>query len=229
MARESTSRGKQEFLQDIANYEKLLQNANLEADIPPRRAMRAKSLKPVIKVKRAAKPTALSKKYLQKIKKSPYLARPTYNGKPQIKLMEPAAPARRQTRSVKKRQQFEESKPLQNKFELPERKKRSALWESVANVDSEKMSFDHSIMTTNTYESLIRTIREKAEDIDFGLLCKFLPKNLEAEKQRFHIDFEADQGHIYPRGRLFSDDIDYFFKQLSDSIPSNGTDTIPLI
>lgn len=229
MARNSNFKTSLELLQDIANYEKLLERDDLESDIPPKRIrgnnkVKKKPVKTASKTNKVP-PSARKVEMQHSIK----LHRPTFSGKPQTAPIETpkVSSPRRRTRSAKKKKQPEPKTTRVSKFEFPQNREKSALWQSVVKRGKEGQSFKHMITTENTYERLIETIRNKSDDIDFGLLCNLLPKNIEYEKRRFHVNFDVDHSDLYPRGLVFSDDIDQFFKQLSDAVPKD--ENIPLI
>lgn len=215
-----------EIIRDIANYKQLLERTDLVNDIPPRRTT-------VTKKPKATKPPATSqggtatRKRLKPIKGgSQVLRRPTFTGQPQPEEQPTKAIASRsQTRSAQKKKQ--EIEFTRSKFKF--RKTKTQLWNSVANASGEGRSFEYKILTDNTYEELIKIIRERAGDIDFGLLSGFLPKNLQLEKLRFHVEFEADRSQLYPRASVFSDNIDQFCKQLSNSVSQNDLQNISFV
>lgn len=227
----NTSNMSTKLLQDIASYQQLLQRSDLEDDIPPRRFSGTKAVRKPVKKTQRAKRKPLTK-YVKAESPCLLLQRPTYFGKPGP---EPPIPrttpqrrqTRRQTQIVKKQKEREDCLSRVNRFDL--RKEKTLLWQNAVDASVQGSSFEQKILRNHTYEGLIKCIRERVDDIDFGLLSRFLPKNLELEKQRFHIDYPADYGQLYSRGSVFSDDIDHFFKQLSDSIPRNETTYIPLV
>lgn len=220
------------LLEDIANYQRLLQRTDLENDIPPRRYsgtvtvkpkaqrdLSEKKKKPMTKKSRAESPVLL-------------LQRPTFTGKPMVehpnpKPKAPTRQTRRQARIVQKKKDQDDCLRKVNKFVL--RKHKTLLWLNAVNASNHSSSFQQRVLTRHTYEQMIKCIRERVDDIDFGLLSRFLPKNLELESQRFHIDYPADYEQLYSRGSVFSDDIDQFFKQLSGSIPKSDPSFIPLV
>lgn len=229
MARESNDKLSLTLLQDIANYELLLARNDLVDDIPPKRASKKERPKRVVKQTPKTKQSERKTKKSTKAPKEQILLKPTYSGRPLAAVSEevPQTPQKRQTRSSKKRTDKEKKIANVQRFELRRSLEKSDLWKSVAECDASQQSFEQRVSASNTYESLIETIRKRADDIDFGLLCHFLPKNLNLEKQRFKVGFEVDRSHLYPRGFSFSDDIDNFFKQISGS--SSKEQMIPLI
>lgn len=229
MAREINGQISLTLLQDIAKYELLIARNDLEDDIPPKRASRKEKPKRIVKQASKTKQSEPKTKKITKSQKNQILLQPSYSGRPLAVVSELARSTsqKRQTRSTKKRIDKENRMVNFKKFNLNRNPERSFLWKSVANCDRGRQSFEQLVSAENTYESLIETIRKRADDIDFGLLCHFLPKNLDVEKQKFSVDFEVDRSQLYPKGFSFSDDIDNFFKQISGS--SSKEDLIPLV
>lgn len=102
-------------------------------------------------------------------------------------------------------------------------------------------NFDQKVVVENSYQDLIRAIKNGVKDsaIDFGMHWSFLPKNLDYEKQRFSfVDEEAvlELLKVWTtstanNNTIFSDDIDLFFRALSDSYGAaeNAKRSVPLV
>lgn len=91
-------------------------------------------------------------------------------------------------------------------------------------------SFENQFMVNNSYEKMIAILKDSDKDtVDFGMLWKLLPKNLEYENKRF--TFEQNDSELLSvmrsqKGLPFSEDIDRFLQQLDDSMASNGPPVI---
>lgn len=229
MARDSGDKLGLTLLQDIANYKLLLARSDLENDIPPKRASRKEKLKKVVKQTSKTIQRGCRTKKSSKMQKDQILLKPSYSGRllAVVSVLASQTSQKRQTRSTKKRIEKENKRVNFKKIELNRNPERSLLWKSVAESVKTQQSFEQKVSADNTYESLIETIRKRADDVDFGLLCNFLPKNLDMEKQKFNVDFEVDRSQLYPKGLSFSDDIDNFFKQISGSLTKE--EMIPLV
>lgn len=76
---------------------------------------------------------------------------------------------------------------------------------------------------------MVEKIRDASDDIDFGMMWRLLPKNIEAEKQRFRVESpEADKLVWQMQTAVFSDDIDLFFRQISGRAVES-IHTLPLV
>lgn len=89
-------------------------------------------------------------------------------------------------------------------------------------------SFEQRVAVDTEYCGLVRIVRDHADEIDFGLLQKLLPKNLEKESQRFHIDNEMEQ-LLPPKSASFlSGDIDCYFRQVARGFHEFDARDVPL-
>lgn len=90
-------------------------------------------------------------------------------------------------------------------------------------------SFEQQVITQNSYTDLIRIIRNQS-DLDFSMMCKLLPKNLDYEKERFRCDNAGTEPLVsMMNASVFSNDIDQFFRQLSDVVVPFVENSVPLV
>lgn len=85
-------------------------------------------------------------------------------------------------------------------------------------------SYEDHFLVNNSYEKMIETLKNAGtESIDFGMLWKLLPKNLEFENNRFSLE-QNDKGLRSfiqsQKGHPFSADIDRFLQLLDDMASS---------
>lgn len=90
-------------------------------------------------------------------------------------------------------------------------------------------SFQDKISLESLYDTMIEMVRDSSKDIDFGMLLRLLPKNIELEKRRFQVENTEAEKLLWNMQRaMFSDDIDMFFRQISGR-PVGVANSIPLI
>lgn len=99
----------------------------------------------------------------------------------------------------------------------------------VPSIISKATSFEHRVIVENSYTDLILIIRGQASnELDYAAMWNILPKNIDYEKKRFNI--ETSKGPLLQllprRASVFSNDIDQFFRLLSDLTAENQ---VPLV
>ncbi|EEQ41808.1 hypothetical protein EJF18_80006 [Clavispora lusitaniae] len=144
---------------------------------------------------------------------------------PRRKHNEPFKPGRKRT-PVKIKKEKKDKHLLKKPAFKPIRKQsifpHAPIPDSASFVQKKVATFEQHVMIHNSYEKMIQMAKDlsASKKIDFGLSSRLLPKNLDKEKSRYTIEnregdkllLEAEK-----RGALFSNDIDMFFRKLSDS------------
>lgn len=216
--RKRKRRTQQEVDLDAFRYQQLLlRDKELELDIPPRKKVRARGA-----LKRAP----------EIVKKEPF--------EPKIESVRPEAPVTlRQTRSQTRNHHSSvpnvtQRVPVKPRFiykstpiMAPALRYKYQNMPPLIKDARQVRNFAHKVVVENSYKDLIRTIKNSAKDnvIDFGMHWSLLPKNFDLEKNRFSIvDEEAALALLKVwasstpnNNTIFSDDIDLFFRTLSDS------------
>lgn len=226
---------KKELENDILRYNELLKRSEeLEKDIPPRR-----------EPKRPAKPAKAQVKEV-KVKKEP--------AKVKVKT-EPKGTRRQPPRKSKVAVKMEEEEEeIARKPSIPQRKrpkpkakeemrncpKRIKYFLSHRPVKKEEheekhlrlkvRSFEDHISVTLSYSDLIQAVKEdEGKTLDFGMLMNLLPKNIAFEKKRFEFGSSSEFDSVLDRRHSFNDDIDRFFRQISDGGAFTASSDVPLV
>lgn len=214
--------------EDIEKFQEILaKSAELEKDIPPRSIFDCQ--------KRAR----VAKRKLTRLK-NVSIPRPQYGGP---KMMEEKA---KQTVDDKKRSGNEIKRRMgartrsrshmEKKTGSPSSLKGIATAKklpspllSTAPLSEKAVTFQEKVVTQNLYSTLMEKIRDASDDIDFGMLWRLLPKNIEVERSRFKVENEEGDKLLWKmQTAAFSDDIDLFFRQISGRLLDTAQ-SLPLV
>lgn len=190
-----------ELLEDIMRYQALTERSDeMEKDIPPKRT----------RVKRVTKsPRAKGKGKKPQLQKPAWAARGKQDlaAAPKMEqkdVKRPSEPVARRLRR-RKAEPEEKPKPKQIKIKLPQLR---------------ATTFEQRVTTENSYPELVRLVKHNTDNLDFAMQLGLLPKNIDAERRRFEIEFAADKLQLCKSS--LSEDIDLFFRLIS-------TMNVPLI
>lgn len=225
---------KAELENDIKRYnELLLRSEELEGDIPPRRETN-KTKKPR---RKQIKEPVKAKTQPVKVKDEPKRTR--------------RQPLRR-TKAALRLEDEEEGTHLET--EPPRKRPRARMDPKVPTVGSKRIkyylkhkpvkkeetesnylrlkirSFEDHILVTLSYSELVQKVKEdEGRSLDFGMQMNLLPKNLAYERKRFEFEPKSEFDVLLDRRSSFNDDIDRFFRLLSENKPQTAPPDVPLV
>jgi len=212
--------------EDIQKYQQILtKSEELEKDIPPRSVFDCQ--------KRAR----VTKRKLIKLKNAP-IPRPQFGGPKVIntkvkKSVVEAVKSEKvhqkrssiRTRSRSKLAELVLETSLKSQLEAKVQVKKAP----IKPLSAKAITFENKVMAGNLYSELVEKIRDASNDIDFGMLWKLLPKNIDLEKEKFNVENkEADKLLWKMLTAAFSDDIDLFFRKIS-GWPLDNAQSLPLV
>lgn len=225
--------------------ELLLRSDELEKDMPPRRKTDAVGKKAPETAKRTAK---LVKKQAEvPAKKEPVdrtrrllLRRCKTRGSQdeedvEVKREEDVevkpVQKKERKRRVSKVEQHKMVEPARLKFRTPAKVAVKKEVETKPSLLKLKVrTFEDHLIVNLTYSDLIKAVKEdEGKTVDFGMLLNLFPKNLEYEKNRFSIEDKSEFNTLLQRRHSFSDDIDKFFRLLSENPATSPSTEIPLV
>lgn len=215
--------------EDIEKFQEILaKSAELEKDIPPRSIFDCQ--------KRAR----VAKRKLTRLK-NVSIPRPQYGGPKMIeeKTKQTVEGTKKSDNEMKRRvgartrsrSHMERKTRSPSSLKVPSTAKKlpSVPLLSTAPLSEKAVTFKEKVVTQNLYSALIEKIRDASDDIDYGMLWRLLPKNIEVEKNRFNVENEEGDKLLWKmQTAAFSDDIDIFFRQISGR-PLDTAQSLPLV
>lgn len=224
---------KADFENDIKRYnELLLRSEELEVDIPPKRQTN-KTRKPQ---RKQIKEVRVEKQPVQ-TKGEPKRTRiqPLRKSKVAVKLEEEEEEIHLDIQPPRKRSRARTQPkvptvgPKRIKYYLKHKPVKKE--ETESNYLRLKIrTFEDHISVTLSYSELVQTVKEdQGRTLDFGMQMKLFPKNLAYERKRFEFEPKSELDVLLDRRSSFNDDIDRFFRLLSEEKPQVTPPDVPLV
>ncbi|KAM9926703.1 hypothetical protein OXX80_010512 [Metschnikowia pulcherrima] len=224
-------RPEKQILEDIVKYKSIVQDLGDAGDIPTRRNKSRKQIRQPKGKKRkcttrrgTGQSAAGSKlKALENIKRKISSQKPSFmGGKAPLAGLHPGPHS-----SVNTRGSIDHTPKDGEETHISPKLKDS--FPKVKGIDFYARSFEQKVSVQTNYNQMIKTVRENADGIDFGLSWKILPKNLGKERERFHFDHEADRIMFHQSGSILSGDIDFYFRHLGQTFSETNARNVPLV